>query len=107
LRCAPPRSPPRGPAPPLHDGRNEDYIDDGGEVEEDNGEFVVVIPGDGDGADKYVDCDDKVEDGGDDCKPAAPPPLGGGSRIGRKDGDNSNNDSDDSDGGSGPGGRGG
>ncbi len=65
------------------------------QAEEDNGEFVVVVPGDGDGADEYDDRDDKAEDGGDDRKPAAPPPSSGGIRIGRHDDeDDSNEDSD-------------
>jgi hypothetical protein len=48
------------------------------QVEEDNGEFVVVIPGNGNGTDKYDDRNDEGEDGIDDCKLAALPPSGGG-----------------------------
>jgi hypothetical protein len=62
--------------------------------EEDGGEFVVLVPGDGDGTDKYHNCDDEAEDSGNDRKPAAPPPLGGGILIGRHDNDGSNNSSD-------------
>jgi hypothetical protein len=63
-------------------------------VEENNGEFVVVVPGEGDGADKYNNHNDKAEEGGDNCKPAAPSPSGGGIPIGRQDGDDSNDNSD-------------
>jgi hypothetical protein len=64
------------------------------QAEEDNREFLVVVPGDGDGADEYNNRNNEAKDGGDDRKPAAPPPSGGGICIGRHDNDNSNNDSD-------------
>jgi hypothetical protein len=64
------------------------------QVEEDNNEFVVVVPGNGDGADEYDNRDDEAEDGGNDCKPAALLPLGGGICIGRHDNNDSNDDSD-------------
>ncbi len=94
---------------------NKEFVvvvpDNGGEAEEDNREFVVIIPGDGNGADKYVNRNDKAEDGSNDPKPAAPPPLGSGSRIGCNNNDDSNygsnNDFNNSDSGSNLGGRGG
>jgi hypothetical protein len=64
------------------------------QAEEDDREFVVIIPGDGDGTDEYDDHGDKAEDGGDDRKPAAPTPLGGSICIGRQDNNDSNDDSD-------------
>ncbi len=63
------------------------------QAEEDNGELVVDVPGNGDGADEYKDCDNKAEDGGNDRKPAAPPPSGSGIHIGCHDNDNSKDDS--------------
>ncbi len=62
-------------------------------VEEDDMEFVIVVPGDGNDADKYDNHDNKAEDSGNDCKPAAPPPLGSGICIGHHNDENSNNDS--------------
>jgi hypothetical protein len=64
------------------------------QVEEDNGEFILIIPGDGDYADKYDNHDDKAEEGGNDRKPAALPTSGGSICMGRHDNDNSNDDSD-------------
>jgi hypothetical protein len=77
------------PIPPTHK-KMYSY-----QVEEDDREFVVVIPGNGNGTDKYNGRDDEVEDGGDNCKPAAPPPLGSGICIGRND--NNDNSSDNFD----------
>jgi hypothetical protein len=74
------------PIPPTHKNLYQ--------AEEDNGEFVLVVPGNGNGADKYDNRNNEAEDGSNDCKPAAPPPLGGGICIGRHDNNDSNNDSD-------------
>ncbi len=82
---------------PRRDGHNDDYEDVGGEAEEDNGEFGIVVPGDGDGTDEYDDRDNEAEDGGDNRKLAAPPSSGGGIRIGRHNDNDSNDDSNNSD----------
>jgi hypothetical protein len=78
-------------------GHNDDDDDGGGKAEEDDGEFVILIPSNGDGANEYNDHNNEAEDGGNDCKPAALPPLGGSIRIGRHNNDNSNNNSNNSD----------
>ncbi len=73
------------PTPPTHKKMYQG--------EEDDGEFVIVLPGNGNGVDKYDDRNNEAEDGGNDRKLAAPPSSGGGIHIGRHDNNDSNSNS--------------
>ncbi len=58
------------------------------QAEEDDREFVLVVSGNGNGADEYNNCNNEAEDGGEDCKPATLPPSGSGICISQHDNDN-------------------